>query len=161
MRKITFLVLAATIVSGCLIESQKKSPRPTVEQLRSVGNKMIDQMLTDRNFLGRSYPEAKRRAKERGESLPTITVDSIKSEVKGLTIYELVPLRDGLKVALRKKGKFFIKDEQWSNIADYGLSGELTRSSDQMHYYLRLRLLDYANDNIEIWSEFIEVGEEE
>lgn len=159
MRKITFLVLAAAIVSGCLSESQKKSPRPTVDQLLSVGNKMIDQMLTDRNFLGRSYPEAKRRAEERGEDIPTITVDSMKSAIHGITDYAVTPVRDGLKVKLRKTGKFSVKDVDWSDIADYGLSGELIRREG--HCYLRLRLLDYAKDNIEIWNEFVEVGEEE
>lgn len=160
MRKITFLVLAAAIVSGCLTEGPRPSTPPSVSQMRSVGNKMIYQMLTDRNFLGRSYPEAKRQAKKRGDDLPTITVDRIISAVPGCTDNVTAPLRDEFKVTLRKTDKFFIKDEQWSKVADYGLSGELIMSEDKRHYYLRLRLLDYANDNKEIWNEFEEVGKE-
>lgn len=163
MRKITFFVLSAVIVSGCLTENQKESTLPSPNQFRKVGNQMIQRMVTDRNFLDRSYPKAKRRAKERGDDLPTITVDLSKpSAVTGITDYVLGPMRDEFKVMLRKTDKFYVKDVQWSDFADYGLSAILRMSEDQRHYYLVLSLLDYAkkDDNKEIWNEFEEVGNE-
>ena len=162
MKRITTLIAWAAIVSGCTTGNPKPA-HPTPEEMILTGEKMIRMMITDRQFLNHSYPRMKKLAKKRGEGLPAITVENLKAdchEKLGVTDYALTPVREGLKVALRKTDMFAIKDNKWSGTVDYGLSGELMSSDDGKQFFLRLRLIDYSDDQKETWNEFQKVGSE-
>ena len=162
MKRIATLIVWAVIASGCTT-GNPKPVQPTVDQMVLLGEKMVGMMITDRQFLNRSYPRIKKLAKKRGEDLPSITVENLKANCHPklrVTDYALTPVRDGLKVALRKMDMFSVKDEKWSGLVDYGLSGELISSDDGKQYFLRLRLIDYHEDNKEIWNEFQKVEQE-
>lgn len=162
MKRIATLIALAVIASGCTTGNSRPPHTPTVDQMILTGEKMVSMMITDRQFLSRSYPRIKKLAKKRGEGLPAITVERLIAdchESLGVTAYTLTPVRDGLKVALRKTDMFSVKDEVSSTV-DYGLSGELIASDDGRQCFLRLRLIDYADDGKEIWNEFQKVGAE-
>lgn len=156
MKRIATLIAWVVVATGCTTGNPAKTHPPTVDQMIVIGEKMLRMMITDRQFLNRSYPRVKRLANERGEDLPTITVERFKADCRpelGVTDYALPPVRDGIKVALRKTDMFFVEDEG-SSTMDYGLSGELISSDDGRQFFLRLRLYDYGDDCKEIWNEF-------
>lgn len=162
MKRIAAVIVGAAIVSGCATPKPQVN-RPSVDQLILTGEKIVWLMTEDRPFLDRSYRQAKVSAKTRGEALPVVTVENLKSDCPselGITDYALTPVREGLKVALRKTDMFVIKDNKWSGTVDYGMSGELISSDDGTRFFLRLRILDYNNDQKEVWNEFQKVGSE-
>ena len=158
MKRIVTLIMWGFIVSGCTtVNPEPKGP--TIDKLILVGERMLGQMLTDRQFLD-SYPQMKARAKQRGDSLPVIVVERVVGNMNiGISDYALAPVRDRFRVALRKTGMFTVKDNALGSTVDYGLSGDLA-TSDKTHHFLRLRLIDYADDCKEIWNEFQRVGME-
>ena len=163
MKRIATLIAWVVVATGCTTGNPAKTHPPTVDQMIVIGEKMLRMMITDRQFLNRSYPRVKRLANERGEDLPTITVVNLKSSCRpelGVTDYALPPVRDGIKVALRKTDMFYIEDGAESSTVDYELSGELIASDDGNQFFLRLRLREIADDGKEIWNEFQRVGAE-
>lgn len=155
-RVATLIAWVVVAMAGCTTGNPAKTHPPTVDQMIVIAEKMVDMMITDGQFLNRSYPRVKKLANERGESLPTITVERFKADCHKklmVTDYALTPVRDSLKVALRKTDMFFVEDEE-SSTMDYGLSGELISSDDGRQFFLRLRLYDYGDGCKEIWNEF-------
>ena len=163
MKRIATLIALAVIVSGCTTGNPQPT-HPTPEEMIRAGEKMISMMITDRQFLKRSYPRIKRLAKERGENLPRITVERVIAdchEKLRVTECALTPVREGLRVALRKTDMFSVEDErEYVNTVDYGLKGELISSDDDRIFFLRLRLIDYTDDKNEVWNEFQRVETE-
>ena len=156
MKRVATLIACVVVATGCTTGNPAKTHPPTIDQMIVIAEKMVDMMLTDGQFLNRSYHRVKKLANERGESLPTITVERFKADCHKklmVTDYALTPVRDSLKVALRKTDMFFVEDEGSSTV-DYGLSGELISSDDGRQCFLRLRLYDYDDDCKEIWNEF-------
>ncbi len=159
--KMLMLMLATVTVFavGCVTERAGMPTPPTDEQMRVTVRRAVQRLITDPDFKT-MYGRVKSHVSARGNDRPTMTIDELESHVKGLSDYVLNPARDELKVAVRKTRLFRIADSRWSETSDFGLSGNLTVSSDGLHYYLSMRLLYYANDNEEIWNDFQEVGRE-
>lgn len=157
MKRIIAMMILFAIVSGCA--TRPKETKPTVDQLVLAGERMLERMITDRSFLD-SYPQMKARAKERGDALPVIVVESVVGNASiGISNNALAPVRDRFRIALRKTGRFSVKDEALRGAVDYGLFGNLM-TSDETHHYLRLQLVDYTDDFKEIWNESERVGAE-
>lgn len=157
MKTIAAIVFAAILASGCATEKMKEAPMPTNKQLRLVGTKMVEKMITDEDFLD-TYSKIKRK---RGKPTISFAYLEISAAIKDLGYSDkvLIPVRDALRVELRKTGMFSVKEVQNSEELDYSLSGDLYMSEDRAHYYLMLRLICPSEDNREIWNELMDVLE--
>ena len=159
MKRMILLVASMALAMGCVVERSEVTPSPDEEQLRIVVRKSVQRMITDPDFKA-MYGSLKKRAAKRGDNRPTITVDELECNVRGLSDYVLAPARDELKATLRKTQLFRVADGRQSETTDFGLSGSLSASGDRRHYYLTMRLVNYANDNEEVWNDFQKVGGE-
>ena len=144
------------------VEEGPSAPIPTTRQLSAAARKFVRDMVTDPRLKEYYYVKMAERAKMRGGAKPTITFGKFKVFAKGYSHYWLDPLRAHLLVELRKTDYFDVKDQnKYSKNADFILIAKMYRTRDGKFWRIETSLLDIANDNEEVWNDFVMIGEDE